>query len=237
MSWAERKVNFRRSWAMVARGQAFVLGAILAGAGGYGLYSDTTHQIHGRPATATLMEHIKECTVKYQRIGEEKRQEKWPCDLAEEIQRRVGSNKVKISHNSIARVQFRLADGRTHEAKADDFKLGSSKLPVGATLPVMYDPRNPADVRAEMSWERVKILLIMLAVGIVCLALTFGGPLAALYAWAFRGRTSGSREEMVSVPLAPVGTFLRTTSSAPPAPVGTFLATRSAPRASFGKRK
>jgi hypothetical protein len=87
-------------------------------------------------------------------------------------------------------VQFRLADGRTHEAKADDFKLGSSKLPVGATLPVMYDPRNPADVRAEMSWERVKILLIMLAVGIVCLALTFGGPLAALYAWAFRGRTS-----------------------------------------------
>jgi hypothetical protein len=252
MSWAERfakrKESYARSRMLVARTGPLMIGAILVASGGFGVYSNTTLQIHGRPATATLMERIQECTVKYQRIGEEKRTEKWPCDLAEEFQRRVGSNKVKLSYDFISRVQFPL-DGRIQEAKVDEFRLGSHKLPVGATLPVMYDPRNPADVRAEMSWERVKVPLGMFAVGLLFLALALGGPLATLYAWAFRGRTSGSGDGMVSpperagtflatgsAPLAPGGTFLATSSS-PPAPVGTFLTTSSAPRASFGRRK
>ena len=70
------------------------------------------------PATATLLAHIKQCTVEYQRIGEQERKEQLPCELAEEFQRRVGSNKVKLSRDYIARVQFRLGDGRTHEASA-----------------------------------------------------------------------------------------------------------------------
>ena len=74
--------------------------------------------INGRPATATLLEHIKSCTVEYQRIEESKQTEQWPCDRAEDFQRAVGSNKVKISHEFIARVQFPLADGRRHEAYA-----------------------------------------------------------------------------------------------------------------------
>jgi hypothetical protein len=199
-----------------------VIGLIFAGAGASSLYSDTKHQINGRPSTATLMEHIKQCTVEYQRIGEEKREEKWPCDLAEEIQKRVGRNKFKISNEYIARVQFPLADGRTHEASVDDIKLGSYRLAIGSTLPVVYAPDNPADVRADLSWEQLKVSLILLAIGLPCLALALFGPLAALFRWAFGGRASGAE-----------------TASAPSehlAPTSTRAPEFGARRASFGMR-
>jgi len=44
-----------------------------------------------------------------------------------------------------------------HEASADEVKLGSYRLAVGATLPVVYAPNNPADVRASMSWEGLQV--------------------------------------------------------------------------------
>jgi hypothetical protein len=208
-----------------ARGKTLMIGAILAGVCGASLYSDTKHQINGKPSTATLMEHIKECTMEYQRVGEEKRNEKWPCELAEELQRRVGTNKIKISNDYIARVQFPLADGRTHEANVDDIKLGSYRLAIGSTLPVVYAPDNLGDVRAEMSWERLWPWLIALAVGIGFLALTLGGPLVSLFGWAFGGRTSRAGEATVSAP------------SEQPAPTSTRVSTTTgAPRASFGTR-
>src|SRR5262249_15149953 len=116
------------------------------------------------------------------------RKEQWPCEQAEEFQRRVGSNKVKLSYDNIARVQFRLEGGRIHEANVDEFKLRASKLAIGATLPVVYASDNPADVRAVLAWDTVKIQLIMLAIGIPCLLLSFGVPLATLFGFAFRGR-------------------------------------------------
>ena len=236
MSWAKAKENYARSSRAFWRGQVFVIGAIVAGAGGYGLYSDVNHQIHGRPATATLMEHIKHCTLEYQRIGEEKRKEQWSCERAEEFQRRVGSDKVKVSYNNIARLQFPLEDGRTHEAKVDDIKLGSIRLAIGATLPVTYAPNNPADVRARMSWDTLKVPLIMLAIGFPCLWLAFGGSLASLFGWAFRGRgeetVSATSEHLASgtqvserrgsnmvqrnpVAQTAVNTYSRTTGTAP----------------------
>jgi hypothetical protein len=195
--WAKAKENRARNKRIVRRGESFMIffmiGAIFAGAGGYNLYSDVRHQIHGKPATATLMEHIKQCTVEYQRIGEETRKEQWPCELAEEFQQRAGWNKVKLNRDYIARVRFPLEDGRTHEANVNEINLRSHKLAIGATLPVTYAPDNPADVRAKMSWETLKVPLIMLAIGIPFLALALI-PLAALLG-AFRGRG----EETVSV--------------------------------------
>ena len=219
-----------------------MVGAIFVAAGGYGLCSDVRHQIHGKPAAATLMEHIKHCTVEYQRIGEEKRKEQWSCEQAEEFQRRVGSDKVKVSYNNIARVQFPLEDGRIHEAKVDDIKLGSIRLAIGATLPVTYAPNNPADVRARMSWDTLKVPLIMLAIGLPCLAFGLGIPLATLFGRAFRGRgeeTVSVTSEYVApaatrvsgridsnrIPRNPVAqeavnTYSRTTGSTPRAPFG-----------------
>jgi uncharacterized protein DUF3592 len=206
VSWAERWAKAKENHARVGRLRAgtrvFVLGAILAGAGGTGLYSDAKHQSNGKPSTATLMEHIKECTMEYQRVGEEKRNEKWPCELAEELQRRVGKNKIKISADYFARVQFPLADGRTHEANVDDIKLGTYSLAIGSTVPVFYAPDNPGDVRAKMSWEQVKIQLIMFVIGLACLALVFAGPLATLFGRAFGGRASRAGEETVSAPFS-----------------------------------
>jgi hypothetical protein len=208
-----------------ARGKTLMIGAILAGVCGASLYADTKHQINGKPATATLMEHIKECTMEYQRVGEEKRSEKWPCELAEELQRRVGKNKIKISNDYIARVQFPLADARMHEVNVDDIKLGSYRLAIGSTLPVVYAPDNPGDVRAVMTWERLWPWLIAFAAGVGFLALALGGPLVSLFGWAFGGRTSRAREQTVPAP------------SEHPAPISPRVPTSTgAPRASFGTR-
>jgi hypothetical protein len=200
--WAKAKANHARSMEARWRGKAFAIGAIFAGAGGYNLYSDVNHQIHGRPATATLTAHFKQCTVEYQRIGEQERKEQLPCELAEEFQRRAGSNKVKLSRDHMARVQFSLEDGRTHEANADDVKLGTYGLPIGTTLPVIYDANNPADVRARMSWQTLKVPLILLAIGIPFLLLTFGVSLAAVFRRVLRGRgedtLSAASEPLVS---------------------------------------
>jgi hypothetical protein len=81
-----------------------------------------------------------------------------------------------------------------YEASVDEGKLDSHKLPLDATLRVFYDPHNPADVRAEMSWDRLKIQLGLLAVGLVFLAFAVGNPLTALLAWAFRGRAGETTE-------------------------------------------
>src|SRR5262245_20335432 len=87
---------------------------------------------HHRPVRSTCR------SLEHQPVGEQKRTETWPCDLADEFQQRVGRNKVEISRHFIARVQFPLAGGRMREASADDVKLGSYSLSVGATLPVVY---------------------------------------------------------------------------------------------------
>jgi hypothetical protein len=229
VSWAERwakaKENHARVGMLRARTKTFVLGVIITVVGVGTLYSDTKHQINGKPSTATLMEHIKQCTVEYQFIGEEKKQSlQLPCELAEETQRRVGPNKIKISRDFIAHVQFPLADGRMHEAKVDDIRLGSHTLAIGSTLPVVYAPDNPGDVRAAMSWERVRVWLIVSAIGIALLALALGGPLMSLFGWAFGNRTSRAGEAKASA------------NSERPMPTSARAPEFRAPRASFGMR-
>ena len=242
--WAKGKENHGRSWRVIGRTQNFVAGAIFAGAGAFGLYSDTMHQIHGRPTTATLVAHVQQCTVEYQRIGEQERKEQLPCELAEEFQKRVGSNKVKLSRDLIARIRFPLHDGRIHDANVDDIKLGSIKLAIGATLPVIYAPGNPADVRAVMSWNRIKVQLILLAIGLPFLWFGFGGSLAGLFGWAFRGRGE-QRVSATSEHLSPTamqvlerGDSARVRGNPPPPTAVRTVprATGSAPRASFGLR-
>lgn len=240
MNWAnifsKAKENHERSTTWAARGKVFMIGVIFAGAGGFGLYSDVTHHMHGKPATATLLEHLKQCTVEYQFIGEqERRKEQWPCEMAEEVLRLAGSKKIKVSHDYIARVRFQLEDGRTHEASVDDIKLGTHRLAVGTTLPVVYAPDNPSDVRAKMSWDRLKISLILLAIGTPFLMLAFGIPLSVLYGWAFRGRASRAGEETIpSEHLAP------TLTRAPELGDGSKMQTRQStvvmPRPIFGMR-
>ena len=47
--WEKGKENRARSWSIIARTRNFVGGAIFAGAGAFGLYSDTMHQLRAGP--------------------------------------------------------------------------------------------------------------------------------------------------------------------------------------------
>src|SRR3954468_8811356 len=180
---------------MRVRVMVFMIGALVAGAGGWSMYSDTMHQLNGKPSTATLIEHIKECTIEYQRVGEDRRKEPMPCYAAEALQRLVGANKIEISSDLFALVRFFLADGRVHEAKVAESKLGSFKLPVGEKIAVVYAPDQPGDVRAVLTWERFKGSLLAFAGGLCFLMLGFADRVAALLAWAFRSRPSAASNE------------------------------------------
>jgi len=245
--WTKAKENSTQNRRIVRRGESFIIffiiGAICSLAAGYDLYSVVRHQIYGRPVTATLMERFKQCTVEYQFIGQEKKKEQWPCELAEEFHQRAGWNRVKLSHDYIARVRFPLEDGRTHEANVNEINLYPHKLAIGATLPITYTPDNPADVRAKVSWETLSVPLGLLAIGIPFLALALGVSLPALLG-TFRGRG----EESVAVTsehISPAPTQVpgRTDSNKVPRnPVAqeaaiTYSRTAdSAPRARFGMR-
>jgi hypothetical protein len=128
------------------------------------------HQIHGRLATATRMAHIQECTVEYQRIAN--RNEKTGCRACwrSNSRKRIGFNKVKLSRDLTARVRFPAASRRPASTTS---KLGSTKLAIGATLPIIYAPDNPAALRAVLSWDRPKTLPTMLVIDAVFLALAF----------------------------------------------------------------
>jgi len=230
MSWAERLERLRQNYVSARRIQLFMLGAMIAAAGAWPLYSDTLHQLTGKPSTATLIEHIRECTVEYQRVGENRRKEPMACDAAEAFQQRIGSNKVKLSENSSARVRFSLADGQAHEAKVPWSKLGSNKPPVGAKIAVVYAPDHPADVRAVLTWERLKISLMLFAVGLVIMLLAFGVQIiAALYAWVSSRRTMDDDNASLIAPLA-TQTVSERRGAAP-------RMTGSAPRTTFGTRR
>jgi hypothetical protein len=188
MGWAEWFARGRERAARARRlsriMQLVMFGGLLAGAAGWSMYSDTVHQLNGKPSSATLLEHIKECTVEYQRVGEDKRKDPMDCDAAEAFQKLVGPNKVKIGKDYFARVRFSLAGGQTHEAKVEESRLGSFTLPVGASIAVVYAPDHPGDVRAVLTWDRLQAALLLFAGGLVLLLLAFAGRIAALY----RGR-------------------------------------------------
>ncbi|MBV8838816.1 MAG: DUF3592 domain-containing protein [Alphaproteobacteria bacterium] len=239
--WAKAKDNHARSRRAAARGRAIAIAFIFVGAGTFNLYSDVSHHVHGKPSTATLVAHGEQCTITYQFIGEHEQQKlPLPCDVAEETQRRVGANKIKLSRDYIAHVRFALADGRLQEADVDDIKLGSHKLPIGATLPVTYAPNKPTDVRARMSWETLKVPLILLAIGLPFLAASFGISLTAPLRWLFRNR---SEETATSESLAPASRTFESKAARSEIfegrgnhSVRSDRPTGTAPRASFGMR-
>jgi hypothetical protein len=109
------------------------------------------------------------------------------CDAAEALEQRVGPSKIRVSAERFALVRFSLADGRAHEAKVDERTLNSHTLPVGAQIAVIYAPNQPADVRPVLTWDHFKVSLMLFAFGLFSLMLAFPGPIAALFASAFRG--------------------------------------------------
>lgn len=180
MNWKQSRAKARL---IGSRTRAFMFGGILAASGGAALYTETTHYLRATPVTATILERRKECKVEYQIIGKERTRTPMSCDAAEALQNRAGANKIKINRADLVRLRFQLADGGEHEATVDEFNLGSYSQPVGAKLGVAYDPGNPITVRASLAWDRVKIPLGLIAVGLGILALGFLGPILSVFRW------------------------------------------------------
>jgi hypothetical protein len=220
MGWAEHVIEHFRFKRVVI---GVVLGGTITVGIGWSICSDTLHQLTGKPSTATVVEHIRECTVEYQFVGEDRRKEPMACDAAEALQQRAGLRKLKISAERFVLVRFALDDGRAHEAKVDERILHSHALPVGAQIAVVYAPDRPADVRPVLTWDELKVSLMLLGLGLFSLMLAFPGPIGALFARAFRGGPA-------SVDDAPRAAAMVSGRDAVPT-MG------SAPRASFGRRK
>jgi hypothetical protein len=178
MSWKQSRA---KAGLIGSRTRAFMFGGILAASGGAALYTEASHYLRATPVTATILERRKECNVEYQIIGRERTRTPMSCDAAEALQDRAGANKIKIDRTDLVRLRFQLADGSEHEATVDEFNLGSYSQPVGAKLAVAYDPGNPNTVRASLAWDRVKIPLGLIAVGLGILALGFMGPILSAF--------------------------------------------------------
>ncbi|HMF13678.1 MAG TPA: DUF3592 domain-containing protein [Gemmataceae bacterium] len=221
MGWVESWQQHLR-WTNIVRGVG--IGGLLAAAGGWSLYSETLHQLTGKPSTATLIEHIRECTIDYPILSEKgRRKEPMACDAAEAFQKSAGPNKIKVSAERFALIRFPLADGRMHEAKVYETNLHSHGLPVGAQIAVVYSPNKPSEVRAELTWDHFKVSLTLFAVGVVVLMLTFAGSIAGLFARAFR--RGSSPVDNLPLPAAVLSGRAASPTIA------------SEPRAGFGRRK
>jgi hypothetical protein len=129
----------------------------------------------------------------------------------------------------LARVRFSLADGQIHEAKVAERTLGSNQLPVGAKIAVVYAPNHPDDVRPVLTWERLKVSLVLFAVGLVLLLIACAGQIAALFAWVFRSRTlDADNASLISPSATQMASERRGAAS---------RITDSAPRTTFGTRR
>jgi hypothetical protein len=135
-----------------------------------------------------------------------------------------GAAKIKVSQDTFARIRFPLADGRVHEAKVSESKLGSYNLPIGSQIAVVYAPDQPSDVREVLTWERFRVSFMIFAVGLVFLMVVFARQIGALVAWACPNRTSSADNE-------PRSTVVVVSNR------GALPTMGSGPRASFGRRK
>jgi hypothetical protein len=119
--------------------------------------------------------------------------------------------------------------GQAHEAKVAERKLGSNQLPIGAKIAVVYAPNHPDDVRPVLTWERLKVSLMLFAVGLVLLLIACAGQIAALFAWVIRSRTLDADNAPLLPPSATQMVSERRGAAS--------RITASAPRTTFGTRR
>ncbi|MBX9588147.1 MAG: hypothetical protein K2X43_02510 [Hyphomonadaceae bacterium] len=166
------------------------IGAILAIAGAWSMYSGAQHSFNGVHTAAVLVERIEKCTAEFHPKGESRRKQAMPCDQAYAFRRIAGEKKVRVAQRTFATLRFPLEDGRDHTATVEENKVRTASLPVGGQLAVTYDPTQPNDVRARLTLEHVGSRLLMLAGGLILIMLVFLGTIVRRLAGAATDRTS-----------------------------------------------
>jgi hypothetical protein len=167
--------NFLSAWigGLILRGRFFLggLGVIVAAAGAWSMYSAAAHSLNGVDTSAVLVERFASCQAEFHPKGESRRKEAMDCDRAYAFQKWAGTKKVKVHKTDHAKVRYTLSDGSSRVASVYEGKVETRGKPVGTTFDAVYDPANPDDVRARPNLGSASFQLMMLAGGLLMVAL------------------------------------------------------------------
>lgn len=74
-----------------------------------------------------------------------------------------------------------MADGSQRTVKVNQGVLEAYMVPTGSSVPVVYNPSNPDDVRPAMTFARVQHYLELVGLGLLLLFIAFIGPILRGY--------------------------------------------------------
>ncbi len=70
-------------------------------------------------------------------------------------------------------LKFSVSAESKHEVIVRAYRVRARSADQGKTIPVVYDPENPDDVRNPITWSTVKTNLIAIGIGLIALAFVF----------------------------------------------------------------
>jgi len=177
-------------------GQIFRLRFFLGGlgvmgvvAGAWTMYSSTVHSANGVNTPAVLVERTERCKAEFQPKGESRRNVAMPCEEAYALLNMAGSKKVRVTKKTFVSVRFPVGDGNEHAATVEESTVQTRSLPIGGRFDAVYDPQNPGDVRAKVSWGHIQYNLMLVAGGLLMIALAFLPQVVRLFARADGNRS------------------------------------------------
>jgi hypothetical protein len=176
------------------RVKAGFLGTLCVVFGAATLFLEARHSLTGMQVPAVLVDRVEECTAEFQPKGESRRKEAMSCERAFAFRAAVGENKVRVHKTFFALLRLPMADGSQRAVKVDLATVNPYLTQLGSSVPVVYDPSKPDDVRLPLTFARVQGYLGLLGLGLLLLAIAFVGPILRAVLGAFSGRASSGVE-------------------------------------------
>ncbi len=176
------------------RVKAGFLGTLCVVFGAATLFLEARHSLTGVQVPAVLVDRVEECTAEFQPKGESRRKEAMPCERAFAFRAAVGENKVRVHKTFFALLRLPLANGSQRAVKVDLATVNPYLTPLGSSVPVVYNPSKPDDVRLPLTLARVQSNLGLLGLGLLLLAIAFIGPILRAVLGAFSGNVSSGAE-------------------------------------------
>ncbi len=118
-----------------------------------------------------LVERTDRCKAEFQPKGESRRNVAMPCDEAYALLNMAGSKKVRVTKKTFVSVRFPVDDGNAHAATVEESTVQTGLLPIGGRFDAVYDPQNPGDVRARVTWGHIQYNLLLVTGGLLLIAL------------------------------------------------------------------
>ena len=175
--------------------KAGVLGTLCVVVGATMLFLEAKHSLTGVQASAVLVDRVEECTAEFQPKGESRRKEAMPCQMALAFRAVAGERKVKVHKTAFALLRLPMADGSQRSVKVDQSISDSYMTALGSSVPVVYSPSKPDDVRLPMTFARAQHYLGLAGLGLLLLLIAFIGPILRAVLGALSSRQSTDAEQ------------------------------------------